>query len=292
MREIQKALIAYQDALHAWATGAKLDEYNHELFDGKKIDGLPISGQELALLQTEQLGCQTGIIRDEDKAIWLWHAEEDVEPERGTRFDQTRIFSFCYEDKQIHSFIYPDLLPGPTFGWRNDSYVQAVDTIYVKNDTSENIIPPNIATWLGLCLGGEVQITEIVDGLSPFENGYAIVCVFRSSDKVVGEKVEFASHEMEYSHLSERYGDYLFQVNMITNRDSWLKKNHEKINETVEALMKQRINRTEDALEKFVQAQNKIGFLHRLLSSRDGGENAYANNDVKAHFLCRASHTG
>jgi len=293
MRELKRALITYKDALQAWTTGAKLDSYYHDLLDGVKVDGLPISGQELALLlQAEQLGCQTGIIRDDNHSILLWHTEEDVEPVPGARFDYTRIFSFCYEGRQIHAFIYPDLLPGPTFGWRDDGYVQAVDTLYVKIDSSENSIPPNIATWLALCLGGEVPITEIVDSLSPFQKGYALLRVYQSSDKIVGEKVEFISNALEYKTLSEKYGDYLFQVNMIADRDSMFKQKYEEIDETTEASLEQRINRTKKALEKFIPTQNKIGFLHRLLSSRDGGEYAYANKDVKAYFLCRMSDTG
>ena len=293
MPEIKRALIAYKDALRAWTTGAKLDRYQHDLLDGVKIDGLPVSGQDLAmLLQAEQLGCQTGIIRDQDHSILLWHAEEDVEPIPGARFDYTRIFSFCYQGKHIYAFIYPDLLPGPTFGWRDDGYVQAVDTLYVKDDSSENSIPPNIATWLALCLGGEVPITEIVDSLSPFQKGYALMSVCQSSDKIVGEKVEFISSALEYTALSEKYGDYLFQVNMIAERDSIFKLKYEQIDETTEIALEQRIDRTNKALEEFIPTQNKIGFLHRLLSSRDGGGYAYANNDVKAYFLCRMSDTG
>jgi hypothetical protein len=293
MREIKKALIAYKAALQAWTTGARLDGYQHDLLNGLMIDGLPVRGQELAmLLQAEQLGCQTGIIRDEDHSIWLWHAEEDVEPVPGARFDYTRIFSFCYEGKHIHAFIYPDLLPGPTFGWRDDGYVQAVDTLYVKVDSSEDSIPPNIATWLTLCLGGQVPITEIVDSLSPFQKGYALLSVSQSSDKIIGEKVEFISSAMEYRALSEKYGDYLFQVNMIAERDTLFQQKYEQIDETTEAALGQRIDRTQKALEEFIPTQNKIGFLHRLLSSRDGGEYAYANQDVKAYFLCRMADTG
>jgi hypothetical protein len=290
---IRKALSTYRDSLHAWASGAKLDEYSHEFLQGEKIDGSPVSGFELAMiLQTEQMGCQTGIIRDEDQAIWLWHAEEDVDKFPAGRFDAIRIFSFRYDDHLIESFIYPDLLPGPSFGWKDDLYVQAVDTLYVKTDSNGNSIPPNIATWIALCLGGELPIKEIVDALSPYQSGYALTSVSRWSHPAIGENVEFTADHLTHALLPDEFGRYFFQVNLISDRSCLLSQKYEEISAATESWMEQRIARTEKALESFMPAPNKLEFLHQLIASHEGGEYAYVNKDVKAFILCRISNTG
>jgi hypothetical protein len=290
---VQKALRTYRDSLHAWASGAKLDEYSHEFLKGDKIDGAPVSGFELAMiLQTEQMGCQTGIIRDDDQAIWLWHTEEDVEKSPGWRFDAIRIFSFRYEDHLVESFVYPDLLPGPSFGWKDDLYIQAVDTLYVKTDSNGNAIPPNIATWVALCLGGELPLTEIVDALSPYQSGYALTAVSRGSHLVTGVNVEFTADHRTHALLPNESGRYFFQVNLISDRSCLLSQKFEVISAETESWMEERIARTEKALEGFIPAPNKLRFLHQMIASQEGGEYAYVNKDVKAFILCHVCNTG
>jgi hypothetical protein len=91
---IQQALQIYMQSLRAWARGARLDGYRHERLQDARVDGKPITGGELAMiLQTELMGCQTGMVRDQDGAIWLWHTEEDVDKTPDGRFDAIRTFA-------------------------------------------------------------------------------------------------------------------------------------------------------------------------------------------------------
>jgi len=290
---IRQALQAYMGALGAWAQGARLDTYRHDRLQGAAVDGQPISGRELAMiLQTEQMGCQTGMVRDEDGAIWLWHTEEDVDKTPGGRFDAIRTFAFRYGGRTITSFVYPDLLPGPSFGWSGERYVQAVDTLYIKSLPDGDAIPPNIATWVTLCLGAEVPLTEIVGALSPYQAGYALSAVSRSPQEVRGENVEFTADHLTYTQLGEAYGQFLFQVNLISDRSCRLSQKFEEISAEMEGFMLARIQRTEHALAGFTASGSKLEFLHQMIASRDGGEYAYVNKDVKAFILCRLSESG
>jgi hypothetical protein len=290
---IQEALQRYMDSLDAWARGAKLDEYQQAYLRGEAVDGQPIRGRELAMiLQTEQMGCQTGMIRDQDGAVWLWHTEEDVDKMPGGRFDALRVFSFRYGNQAIESFIYPDLLPGPSFGWKGNSYVQAVDTLYIKDLANGDAIPPNIATWVALCLGGEIPVCEIVQWLSPYQAGYALSAATLGPQGVSGENVEFTADHFTYTQLPETYGHYLFQVNLISDRSCRLSQKFEEISAEMEGFMLARIERTARAMAGFRAAPNKLAFLHQLIASHEGGEYAYVNQDVKAFILCRLSESG
>lgn len=290
---IRRALRCYRDSLAAWVDGAELDPFCRELLPGKVINGSQVSGTDLALiLQAEQMGCQTGMIRDQDESIWLWHTEEDVDRMPGGRFDTLRIFSFCYQDALIDAFIYPDLLPGPSFGWVETRYVQAVDTLYVKDHPDNDAIPPNIATWVALCLGGKLPLSEIIQALNPYQAGYALSAVTRSADQVSGDNLEFSGDHWTEAQLPPEYGAYFFQVNLISDRSCTLSQKYETIGPEIETEMAARIDRTTAALQHFKAALDKRCFLHQLISSREGDEYAYVNKDVKAHFLCRMSLTG
>lgn len=287
---IRQALQAYIHALGAWAKGAHLDTYRHELLQGAMVDGEPIAGHELAMiLQTEQMGCQTGMVRDQDGAIWLWHTEEDVDKTPDGRFDSIRTFAFRYDGRDINSFVYPDLLPGPSFGWSGERYVQAVDTLYIKSIPDGDAIPPNIATWVTLCLGGEVPLSETVQALSPYQAGYALSAALGGPKGVRGENVEFTADHLTYTQLGETYGGFLFQVNLISDRTCRLSQKFEEISAEMEGFMVARIERTERVMAGFRAAPDKQAFLHQMIASHEGGEYAYVNKDVKAFFLCRLS---
>ena len=290
---IRQALDAYMGALGAWTRGARLDAYRHDRLQGAVVDGKPISGGELAMiLQTEQMGCQTGMVRDQDSTIWLWHTEEDVDKTPGGRFDAIRTFSFRYNGRTITSFIYPDLLPGPSFGWSGEHYVQAVDTLYIKDIPDGDTIPPNIVTWVTLCLGGEVPLAEIVRALSPYQAGYALSAASRGPQGVSGENVEFTAGHLTHTQLPQAYGQYLFQVNLISDRTCHLSQKFEEISPETETFMLQRIERTAHTMAGFRAAPSKLDFLHQLIASNEGGEYAYVNKDVKAFLLCHLSENG
>ena len=130
---LQGALQEYVDCLAAWADGAGLRDFDHPALAAQRR----LCPLDLALfLQHDSTGCQTGMYRQGDGSVILWHTEEDIEFEAGSGFDQLRLASFNVGDEEnpitMTAFIYPDLLPGPAFGWRSDGYTQAVDNLHIR----------------------------------------------------------------------------------------------------------------------------------------------------------------
>ena len=87
---LRGAVQEYIDCLEAWADGAGLVGLHPALGSHEHASLL-----ELALfLQHDSTGCQTGMYRQEDGSVILWHTEEDIEFEDGSGFDQLRLASF------------------------------------------------------------------------------------------------------------------------------------------------------------------------------------------------------
>jgi len=284
---IRAAVGQYQDCLSAWAQGAGLAGFGHPNL-AEAVDGLPVHAVDLAtLLQMDEVGCQTGVLRESDGAVILWHAEEDYEDSPGQRFDRLRIFFFRAANEQSAAgFIYPDLLPGPTFGWQAGDFVQAIDTLHVRPLAFEDAILPNTLAWLSLYLGNQVTRQELAEQLGPFQGGYSLTAAHRQAGRVSVEKVEFANQQVAVNHLEHAAGECLFQTNVIRDLSQPIGAEEQTSPES-RAWNEQRMARTERLL-KVIQASAKpLTGVFRLLRSRLGGESAYANRDVKAYLVCR-----
>jgi hypothetical protein len=293
---LRRAIQEYLACLQSWSEGAWLDELQHPRLEG-------ISALERALLlQHDESGCQTGLSRQADGSVLLWHTEEDVEAVPGEHFDALRLARFQVQDGQgaveIHAFIYPDLLPGSAFAWRSDGYTQAVDSLHTRPfEAPIGGILANCACWLSLRLGAAMDLGELLTTLQPFYTGYAINALFRRDGRVEAHQYEFAWSYLTHQELSEQPGSYLFQANIFSDPRSDAARAMECLTIEKWRNYRRRLYRTRRFLKEKQKGHSPSGdspagdmaFLHKLITSRAGGEWAYANRDVKAHFLQRLS---
>jgi hypothetical protein len=299
---MRSALNRYLECLSAWAEGAGLSQFDHHKLADFAAAHQPISPQDLALLlQHDNTGCSTGLYRVEDGSILLWHTEEDTEQMPGSRFDQLRVVSFRVGDEDgasvANAFVYPALLPGPAFAWRSDGFVQAVDSLILKpTPLSGAGTLANIAVWLALWLGPTVDTEEDLRSLGPFYDGYALNIVQLSDRQLHAHKYEFAEARVVSHQLAEQPGSHLLQVNVFSNGDDEYLRSLEGISSRRRHPFEQRLRRMRRLL--FDQEQrgrlllDPLDALCNMLTSRAGGGWAYANNDVKAYFVCRVSCAG
>jgi len=285
-QNIKTAVQNYIDCLSAWAQGAQLADFRHHNLPASQ-DGQPILAEDLAtLLQEDEGGCQTGAYRERDGSVILWHAEEDVETQPGQRFDKLRLFSFRSAGGQTATgFIYPDLLPGPTFGWQGADFAQAIDTLHVRNVHFADGILPNTLAWLSLYLGAQISRRELATKLGPFLGGYSITGVCKSNSLVSVEKVEYANDQVHSSVLPESPGSFLFQTNIIGDLSLPIGAQEHTSPES-RAWNTTRIMRTARLMRVVKNCTDARPMIFRLLRSNLGGESAYSNRDVKAYFVC------
>jgi hypothetical protein len=286
----QGAVREYLDCLEAWADGAQLAGFEHPAL----VSHDPISSLDLALfLQHESTGCQTGMYRQADGSVTLWHTEEDVEFEPGSGFDQLRLAVFNVGDGNdpinMYAFIYPDLLPGPAFGWRSDGYTQTVDTLHTRvfPDQKDGMLA-NIATWLTLRLGPHCDPGKVIMGMGPYYDGYALNAISIRGGKVKAEKYEFAGGYILPDNLDEQPGSYLFQANIFSQKNHPWVKVLEDVLPADRRLYERRVERTQKAMQNsdhLVSETSDMRFFFDLLTSRIGNRWAYANTDVKAYFI-------
>jgi hypothetical protein len=291
------AVQEYLDCLNAWAGGVGLADFNHPALTIYK----PIRPLDLALfLQHDNTGCQTGMYRQEDESVILWHTEEDVEFELGSGFDQLRLAAFTVEDGNdpitIHAFIYPDLLPGPAFSWRSDGYAQAVDTLHTRlfPDQEAGMLA-NIATWLTLRLGPDCDPGKVIKDMCPYYDGYALNSACIRGGEIRAEKYEFVADHIFPDVLDMQPGSYLFQANIFSQKEHPWVKELEDIHPADRMRYERRVERTHKALQNKDHQGNETGdmrFFFDLLTSRTGNRWAYANSDVKAYFILRQSTQG
>lgn len=294
---IRRALSEYLACLSAWSDGIQLSGFQHYRLRGLIVENEPISPDDLALLlQNDNPGCQTGVYREEDNSVTLWHTEEDVEEDFGSRFDKLRVVSFSVSEndraEKINAFVYPDLLPGPAYCWRNNDFVQAVDALFLKQNTRNNGMLANVATWTTLRLGKKVEPKEVIEALGPFIDGYALTVVQEKDGHVLASKIEFADDQMLTTLLDRSTGSFLFQVNVFSKRDASIAITYENIDWNARKSFEERITRTECALRTVRTPNDVLPCLFRLLSSRLGGHDAYANAHVKSYFLNKVSNKG
>ena len=288
-REVREAVEMYCACLSAWSLGADLEAFQHAWLP-EQVDALPVEAEDLAtLLQADDVGCQTGVLRDENGAAILWHTEEDYEEFAGQRFDKLRIFSYPGADGQItRGFIYPDLLPGPTFGWQVNDYVQAIDTLHIRPMEHEAALLPNTLAWLSLYLGKRADLEKLAKALGPFQGGYALTAVSRQAGQVRVGKLEFANGQTGWGQLGANKGCFLFQTNAVRDLDSPVGQ-EELSNTESRAWNETRMKRSGRMLKVIGESTDPLRGIMRMMESKLGGESAYANKDVKARLVCRIS---
>jgi hypothetical protein len=257
--QIRGALGVYLDCLSAWAQGAGLDPVARGLLESTPLDGVPVTGEDVAfLLQAELAGCQTGMLRDTDGSVILWHTEEDHDHPERTRFDRLRLASFQCDTfgpaRQFTAFVYPDLLPGPAFGWSGLNYSQAVDAYYL--------------------------------------DGYAMSALTHDRQSLRARTTEFVGDTVAYTSLSRKAGSFRTQVNLLTGWAARSANGREAIEPWRRWTQERRMARAQRYVKSLPPHADKLEAIWRLLTSRVGGSWAYANPAVKAHFLCRMSPDG
>ena len=279
---MREALEQYMACLASWADGAGLAEFRHIQLP-RTVDAVDLA----TFLQEDEVGCQTGVYRERDGTVILWHTEEDMEREPGERFDKLRLFSFrAFNGRSASGFIYPDLLPGPSFAWQANGFAQAIDTLHVKSVDFEDAILPNTLAWLSLYLGAQVPRAELARQLGPFRGGYSLTAVYKKDGRVDVEKVEYANDALHVSQLEHTAGSHLFQTNVI--RDLRLPIGaQEQTSPASRAWNEKRMARTGRFLQVIQNAPNALALIFRMLRSRLGDDSAYANHDVKAYLVCR-----
>jgi hypothetical protein len=284
---VKTAIAAYNASLSSWAEGAQLGDFSHPFLPAE-VDGSPVRAEHLAMfMQEDETGCQTGVYREQDGSVIFWHVEEDEEKTPGERFDKLRLFSFqTYGGQTATGFIYPDLLPGPTFAWQGENYVQAIDTLHIRPIDFDDSILPNTLAWLGLYLGAQVSREELVKRLGPFQGGYSLTAVHKNDGQVDVEKIEYANDALSVAGLEKDTGCYLFQTNIL--RDPSLPIGaHEQASAKSRALNGARYSRTARFMRVVQQSKDALPLVFRMLRSRTGGESAYANTSAKAYLVCR-----
>ncbi len=287
---IKNAVSEYIACLSAWALGAELADFRHTSLP-ENVDGLPVTSEDLAIiLQEDEVGCQTGVYREAGGSVILWHAEEDVETAPGQRFDRLRLFTFRAADNSIATgFIYPDLLPGPTYAWQSSEsgyFAQAVDTLHIKMVDFEDGILPNTLAWLSLYLGTRVPLVKLAKALGPFLGGYSLTGVYEKNNRVGVEKVEFANNQVHCTSLGEASGSTLFQTNIISDLSLPISAEEQASPES-RAWNKKRLARTARFIRVVQKCPDALPQIFRMIRSRLGKDSAYANYDVKTYLVCQ-----
>ncbi len=295
--QLRSAIADYLDCLSAWSAGVGLADFVHPALAACQ----PLGNLDLALfLQHDSTGCQTGMLRAEDGSVTLWHTEEDIESEPGSGFDQLRIASFNVHVGQqpvvINAFIYPDLLPGPAFGWRSDGYVQAADLLYIKPlAPSTQSCLANIVTWLALRLGPTYDLQAMIKALLPCVDGYALNTVFVKQGVVQALKCEFGASFVFSTCLDNVPGVYLCQANMFTDGVDLRIQEIEDLSPEERGWFEARVENTNRLMISRGQAKANLGNIESLfdmVTSQAGGKWAYANQHVKAYFLFQLTPSG
>jgi hypothetical protein len=283
---LRRGIVEYLDCLDAWAQGVGLTP-------GLAPEGSdPGSAQALALwAQDDNSGCQTGMLRQEDGAVLLWHTEEDTIG----YFDRPRVVSFVAGGETLFAFMYPYLLPGPAFGWRAGQ-IHAVDSLHIGKHGLAGPTPgapSSAASWLVWRLGAQVPVQQVLLALVPLVDGCALNVVYADpaqGAEVHGEVHEFGASARLFRRLGTRGGARCFQVNVVSRRESRLYR-AETIVSSVRAAYDRRAIRTREALARAGRAGRvpTAQDLLLLLAQRIGGHYAYANKDVMAHCIARLS---
>ncbi len=278
---ISLAIRSYLECCKAWAVGTDLENFHHSKLAKIK----DISSIDLAIfLQLELTGCQTGMYRQEDGSIILWHTEEDVD-EKSQRFDKLRVAAFRSGNKIVNSFIYPDLLPGPAFSWTGSGTAIAIDSLPVISNSTVGFFA-NLIYWIVLFFHEDLPVQAIVSELLPSVDSGAINIVGFEKE-AHGEIFEFAIDQVKKRCLGSQPASFLFQTNISNSFNIKPDGTFYEAKSDKQHYYVSRETRTAQAVKK-LKDPSLLNFFH-LLTSMRGGEYAYANRDVKAHFLIKVT---
>ncbi len=286
---IRKALDEYRECLSAWAEGCGIAGMRHPALQSLSLV------ERAMFLQHDNTGCQTGMYRQANGHLVLWHTEEDSGAESEGRFDQLRVAIFRTTGANgpalVLAFIYPDLLPGSAFAWRSDGYIQAVDALRLKPFTGlEPRLLANTTSWVTLFLGTQAPACQVIEALGPYYDGYALNTIYKQWDCLVGKKHEFVHDLIRHKRLANDPGSILFQANAFSRgHSSNALRLMENLKPAGRSVFEQREQRAHTALDQMdVQYYaNTSPFLAKLMTSRSGGKRAYSNKDVKARLIAR-----
>lgn len=281
---ISKDLQLYLSCCKAWVDGSELENFRHSKLD--KIENF--SQLDLFFfLQWEFTGCQTGMYRQKDGSVSLWHTEEDID-EIGTRFDLLRFVSFKVDETIINTLIYPDLMPGSAFSWTDNGTAIAIDSLLLVPEISRGTFA-NLLYWMVLFCHNTIPAETIIAELLPSLDSGAINIV-RLGDNIQGMNYEFSGSQFSQRSLGFQPGNFLFQTNAsnlseIENANSTSVSRLEN-----QQFYTDRETRTANAIEKMDNPS--LYDFFQMMASKQGGEYAYANRDVKAYFIVNLSTNG
>lgn len=300
---IRNAVKDYVTALQSWAGGASLLNINHEYIKRFAQEfNFETSGSSEVLaywLQNDNVGCQSGMYRKDDGNILVWHTEEDVEDEPGSRFDAIRIGQFSLigetgERDDRYALIYPDLLPGPAAGFAQN-FFYSIDFQSFRPNEQPSILA-NTAVWVTWKLGESRDPAEVLRALSPYYDGYTLNTVRRLPDGTLeSKKLEFAHGLIAEYKLNENPGSNLVSAN-VTEENSATEPALDEIDDEESNYYAGRVRRTRRALKLIESTESGVTLqtLQRMLAFRVGNqplkgsdemENAANSNvDVKAKF--------
>ncbi len=274
---LRRAIRDYLTTLAAWARGADLGSLRYLA----RRSGATWSAEDIALwLQDDNTGCQTGVVRDHDGSVLLWHTEEDTIG----LFDRARLVQMNVGAAQLTAFLYPYLMPGPAFGWHARGLF-AYDTLSVRR-TAGGGTPTSALSWILWSTQGELAPLSTASALAPFLDGGAFTVVQREADGTVSANVIEAGGTVAVgSSLSSSPGARRLQVNMVSAQASELAP-LETLADAERAPYVERLARSGRHLDACTPNE---AALSAMLASREGGEWAFANEDVVAHLIARVS---
>ncbi len=276
----------YISCLTAWAKGSGIST---SLIPARYREKVPsLTALDLAWwLQNDNVGCQTGMMRETDGGVIFWHTEED----NSGYLNKPYVASFKIPGfPPIHAFMYPFLLPGPAFAW-NTEFFQAVDFLYVglKKRTAGTLA--NSIAWMSLWYGQKVALQKIVAAFGPYFDGYAVNTIKKSKNqKISGDKIEFGADAFFTTTLKTTPGSKLVQANCVSSATSTLFKKYNDSTAKKDWKLRQRVQRVNDWLMSFKKTYHRLpraADLTSLLASRNGKGYGFANTDVKAYVFGR-----
>ncbi|APR79774.1 Hypothetical protein A7982_05121 [Minicystis rosea] len=285
-REVRRGLHEYLDCLDVWGRAVGAASWLDEPLD---VDGQPVSTGDLALwAQDDNVGCQTGMLRQSDGSVLFWHTEED----RLGLTDRPRLATFALGRETLSAYLYPYLLPGPAFGFCKDQ-IHAIDSLVLQRGLAAEGAFTSVASFLVWRLRGAVPAREMLRSIAPHLDGCAINVVRPSGHRVQGETHEIGGRHVQSRTLGTSPGSFVVQANAVLDLSSPLAE-HEGLSIEERCDYDARIGRVTAALEKRLGAAGEPGpaDVLRLLGSRDGGRRAFANLTVKGHFVARVTAHG
>lgn len=200
----------YLGVLGAWAEGAELAEV-------AKLYGLDAL-EAAMMMQNDDAGCQTVMIRVND-GIALLHTEEDDNGPITERVSK----AFLAEIDGSVTFLYNDLLPGGS-AFAVDvkrGFAMACDVLRLRTK-ERGVCLAKIIGWMVWRLGNQAtprKLEELVAALSPLVDGYAINVVYRDSGgKPRAYRASIAGRACYIDKLVGEPGGAIKQVNLLDPR--------------------------------------------------------------------------